>query len=269
MDLVIELRSCTGHARKEPTTVDGRQRLTTQTPNPDSSRSQRLSTFSRTLGKARPISNPTAVSSVVWMALLGDASHALKPLFAAYDALRREGDEWLDEALAEFPDPAQLRRDFEGVQRGNIYAVAACIAVLADNIARFYATRVFGDEKKARDFGSDIKGVPFGEILRVAGNAARHVPISGETSITTLEIVGIQRRDDAVPFELLELAGVQTMDELINELDIFAHQIEYEKFLETYDPSNPPKLEPWMMPSTGVPLASGRPPAGRSVELEE
>ncbi|HEY5023081.1 MAG TPA: hypothetical protein VII30_11410 [Gemmatimonadaceae bacterium] len=191
------------------------------------------------------------MSSVVWMMLLGDASHALKPLFAAYEALLHEGDQWLDKELAEFgEDAAELRAGFEGVQRGNVYAVAACIAVLADNIARFYATRVLGKETAATRFGSNMNGVPFGEVLRVAGNAARHVPIAGETSIATLETVGIERRDDAVPYELLELAGIRTLDHLICELDILAHHIDYEDFQNKYDPANPPKLEPWMMPQT-------------------
>jgi len=44
--------------------------------------------------------------------------HALKPLFAAYEALLNEGDQWLDEALAEFENAADLRKDYEGVQRG-------------------------------------------------------------------------------------------------------------------------------------------------------
>lgn len=116
------------------------------------------------------------MSSVDWAILLGDTSHAFKPLFKAYDVLLREGDAWLDKELAGFDgDREKLRKDFDGVQRGNVYAVAACIAVLASNISRFYAARVLSNEHEATRFGTEVDGVRFGEILRVAGNAARHL----------------------------------------------------------------------------------------------
>jgi hypothetical protein len=183
--------------------------------------------------------------------LVGDASHALTPLFAAYEALLREGDQWLDEELAEFGDQAaELRAGFEGVQRGNVFAVATCIAVLASNISRFYAARVLGHENEAARFGSDVNGVPFGEILRLAGNAARHNPPTFKTTVDPLNRLGFTILDDSIPYKLLELASVRTFDDLIRELDILAHQIDYEDFMKRYDPTKPPKLEPWMIPST-------------------
>ncbi|MDP9023775.1 MAG: hypothetical protein M3N13_00180 [Candidatus Eremiobacteraeota bacterium] len=192
------------------------------------------------------------MSTTIWAMLHGDMSHALKPLFAAYEASLNEGDQWLDDALAEFENAADLRKDYEGVQRGNVYAVAACISVLADNAARFYATKVLGNETEATRFGYDFGGVRFGEILRVAGNAARHVPVQGVTSVKTLNVLGISQRDDSVPYRLLEIAGIRTYDRLTNELDILASQIDFDRFKQTYDPANPPKLEPWMLPQNST-----------------
>lgn len=189
------------------------------------------------------------MSSLDWGVLLGDTSHAFEPLFKAYDTLLREGDAWLDKELADFDgDREELRKVFDGVQRGNVYAVATCIAVLASNISRFYAARVLGNEHEATRFGTEVDGVRFGEILRVAGNAARHNPPTHQTTLDTLKTLGIKRLDDSVPFELLERAGIRTYEDLIRELDILAHHIDYEHFQKTYDPANPPKLEPWMMP---------------------
>lgn len=203
-------------------------------------------------GNSRFARESTPMSTTAWAIVLGDASHALKPLFEAYASLRREGDQWLDEALAEFGEEAlELRKVYDGVQRGNIYAVAACIAVLASNISRFYAARVLGDEYKARLYGSDVNGKPFGEILRLAGNATRHNPPTKPSTVQPLRQLGITALDDTIPYKLLELAGIRSFDDLVRELDIFASQIDFKK---TYDPSNPPKLEPWMVPFCGTPL---------------
>jgi hypothetical protein len=191
------------------------------------------------------------VSAYFWASLLGDASHALDPLFVAYEAQIEAGDQWLDKELAEFQDAAELRQAYDGIQRANVYAIAGCIALLADNIARFYAAKAAGSESHATRFGSVLKGIPFGEVLRVAGNSARHVPALAQTTVATLEKLGITRRDDSVPFQILELAHIRTMEGLIIELDIIASQIDQALFVKSTDPAKPSKAEPWMLPQTG------------------
>jgi hypothetical protein len=114
-------------------------------------------------------------------------------------------------------------RLFDTMQHVGEYAIAACIALLSDNIGRTYVRdKLELPEIERKDFGNQIRpGIPFGKILWVAGNAVRHYdgePFHPENE-AVLEAFSIKARDEEVAFRLLEAAGVRTEADLTRELE--------------------------------------------------
>ena len=122
-----------------------------------------------------------------------------------------------------FPGSA-MDATFNTMQHVGMFAIAACIALLADNIGRTYAREKLKTEELDRvDFGNEIRpGIRFGKVLWAAANAARHY--AGEPLYDRNEKVlgafNIAARDEQAAFLLLETAGIKTENDLIRELNV-------------------------------------------------
>ncbi len=161
--------------------------------------------------------------------LIEGARNALRQLFAAYNEERNREDlliaqvkrELNGESLGVFE--AVLRQS----QRDTVHALAGCIALVADNVARNYARDTTGDENVRRRHGRIIRHLnrnitTFGNLLWVAANAARHyagTPFYRETE-NIISAFSISERDESVPFKLFEISKVNNEDDLENDLHV-------------------------------------------------
>ena len=162
--------------------------------------------------------------------LIDGASNAFGHLFAAYIEERHKQDRFVAEIQRELtgvpigPFEASLRRS----QSDTLNALGACIALIADNIARLYAAEAFGDEQERRKHGRIIKDAAgrntttFGTVLWAAANAARHY--GDEPFRPTTEAViaafGIEERDESLAYQLLEIAEIRSKNDITNDLDV-------------------------------------------------
>jgi len=163
--------------------------------------------------------------------LISLARIALTPLFQAYDEWRRRGVAWREEMARAFVfDNQRLQRDFDRMQQVGMYPIAACIALLSDNIARTYIREVLDrDERDRVDFGALVRpDIPFGKVIWCAANAARHY--DGEALWPSNEAVllafNIEARDEQAAFLLLEGAGVIEEADLLRQLDAMLDQMD-------------------------------------------
>ena len=155
--------------------------------------------------------------------LLGNARIALTPLFAAYEDWRERGVQWRQQMAIGIKGSPAMDEMFNTMQHVGMFAIAACIALLADNVSRTYVReRVKAKEPNRVNFGREIVAGPFGKVLWAAGNAARHydgTPLN-DWNEQVLGAFNITARDEQAAFLLLEAVGIRTEDDLIRDLNI-------------------------------------------------
>jgi len=97
--------------------------------------------------------------------LIGNAQVAFSPLFEAYAVQRERGTRWRAEIEKAVP-AIQLQTSFDQFQHVGMFAIAASIALLADNIARVYAHDKLGHGGQRQAHGREIApGITFGKVL--------------------------------------------------------------------------------------------------------
>lgn len=163
--------------------------------------------------------------------LISNAQIALTPLFGAYDEWRRRGIDWRKEMARQFVfDDAALTQEFDKMQQIGMYPIAACIALLADNVGRTYVRETFGMRELERiTFGANIRrDIPFGKVLWCAANAARHYDggALNEWNEAVLEAFNIEARDEQAAFLLLERAGIIAEGDLLQQLDMMLDEMD-------------------------------------------
>ena len=170
--------------------------------------------------------------------LVGNARIALGPLFAAYSEWRRKGEDWRKEVERQFGSLTEKRQEsdrmnatFEKMQWVGMFPIAACIALLADNIVRTYVReKLDADEGARSDFGREATpGIRFGKIFRVAANVGRHYdgePLNQKLNEDVLGAFGVTPRDEQAAFLLLERSGIKTEEDLIREVDAILDDID-------------------------------------------
>ncbi len=156
--------------------------------------------------------------------LLGNARIALSPLFAAYADWRERGVAWRQQMAQEIKGSPAIEQTFDTMQHVGMFAIAACIALLADNINRTYVReKIKAKELDRVNFGREIRpNIPFGKVVWAAGNAARHydgMPLN-DWNEQVLGEFNITARDEQAAFLLLEAAGITTEVDLIRELNV-------------------------------------------------
>jgi hypothetical protein len=157
--------------------------------------------------------------------LISHARIALTPLFQAYDDWRRRGIAWRQQMARELIfNNDELRQEFDKMQQVGMYPIAACIALLSDNVGRTYVReRLRMAELERVNFGAIIRPeIRFGKVLWCAANAARHY--DGEAlnpwNEAVLREFGIEARDEQAAFLLLEGAGVIGEADLLQQLEV-------------------------------------------------
>jgi len=113
-----------------------------------------------------------------------------------------------------------------------MYPIAACIALLSDNVGRTYARERLGIPELDRiNFGAIIRPeIPFGKVLWCAANSARHYdggPLN-QWNEAVLRAFDIEARDEQAAFLLLEGAGIiveadilRQLEEMLDDMDRF------------------------------------------------
>jgi hypothetical protein len=161
--------------------------------------------------------------------LIGNARIALTPLFAAYAEWRDRGIEWREAMAREVRGSSFMDALNDQMQHVGMFAIAACISLLADNIARIYAHTKLGHGGQRTTYGSELKPeITFGRVLWAAGNAARHYEgarlYPGTEAV--LDAFNITARDEQAAFLLLEAAGIKTEDDLLREVNLLCDGID-------------------------------------------
>lgn len=166
------------------------------------------------------------------MHLLSNAAPALNPLFAAYGEQRERAKAWREEMNRQFQGARlQAMMQLDEFEYVGLFAIAAAISILGDNIARIYALTKLNDEYRRRDFGPEVRpGFMFGRVLWVAGNAARHYADEEFHKDTeqALQDLGVQRRDEGAAFEALEIASVRDYDDFMARLQALMDDVDAE-----------------------------------------
>lgn len=160
--------------------------------------------------------------------LLAMVKPALLAMCAEYRAQRERGAAWRIEIEREVNVP-QLRREFDRVQDVAAFPIACAIALVADNASRTYALMKLKAEKKRKNFGNDIvPGVPFGRVLWVAANAARHYGNKElfKDNEAVLNKLDVSRRDEGAVLQLLEAAHITDAYTLLEHLAALFDQID-------------------------------------------
>jgi hypothetical protein len=141
---------------------------------------------------------------------------------------RERGTRWRAEIEKAVP-AIQLQTSFDQFQHVGMFAIAASIALLADNIARVYAHDKLGHGGQRQAHGREIApGITFGKVLWAAANAARHyqgTPLHSGTE-AVLDVFNITARDEQAAFLLLERAGVSDEGGLLRELNALCDSID-------------------------------------------
>lgn len=170
--------------------------------------------------------------------MLLDASRpTFKSLFEAYQKLNNETLAWIDEIMREAPEleGTDFRAILTKTVSEQIYDLAGCILVVADNIVKTYVM-----ESGLKDYERDNYGlivannVKFGRAVHHGANAYRHYsewngrkpkPFTAEA----LDLLGITERDVSVSHRILQLAKVLTEQQIESEIDCVCDEIDKEK----------------------------------------
>jgi len=159
--------------------------------------------------------------------LISIAESALVPLFQAYAIERERGVRWRAEMDAQMGfDKLTPLHDL--IQSVGMYGIACCVALLSDNVARVWSMMVLEDEKRRKEFGPINAGETLGTLLWAAGNTARHYD-GGEFlpgTETVLARIGVSDRDESTTFQILEKAGIGSLDDLVPDLEALCEEIE-------------------------------------------
>jgi hypothetical protein len=163
--------------------------------------------------------------------LVSHARIALTPLFGAYDEWRQRGIAWRQEMARQLIfDHAEMQREFDKMQQVGMYPIAACIALLSDNVGRTYVRERLGLPELDRiNFGAIIRPeVPFGKVLWCAANAARHYdggPLNGWNE-AVLQAFEVEARDEQAAFLLLDRSGIVAELDLLQQLEVMLDEMD-------------------------------------------
>lgn len=160
--------------------------------------------------------------------LVSMARPALATIFSALIEQTEAGDAW--RAWIETTPAAQFfPLDIERFHYIGAYVLADALALVSDNVLRYWADGLFEQAWKRKEFGEETNGMPFGKFLWAAGNAARHYTGKAYPDDRTEEAItqlGVTARDESVVFRIWKTSGLESIGELLRRLDATCREME-------------------------------------------